>query len=96
MRGEYIIFAHQEARYIGSPPHAWGIRVLLSLYLNPFTVHPHMRGEYGDREEADIRAYGSPPHAWGIPRIFCLVSSEHGSPPHAWGIHALLGVQGNP
>ena len=45
-RGEYFANASQSKSPIGSPPHAWGIRLDAVRNRWRMSVHPHTRGEY--------------------------------------------------
>ena len=67
MRGEYKPIRYIPTQYYGSPPHAWGIRVLDATLGIKRTVHPHMCGEYVGGFFFCSVSNGSPPHAWGIP-----------------------------
>ena len=72
----------------GSPPHAWGIPLLVTLNLGLISVHPHMRGEYYGTHTRDFVTVGSPPHAWGIQYLPTAVSQLFTVHPHMRGEYA--------
>ena len=67
MRGEYCSVPILRVSPVGSPPHAWGIRLIRTWGICGGSVHPHMRGEYSLYPASKCWRTGSPPHAWGIP-----------------------------
>src|SRR2546426_581077 len=72
-RGEYEFAESGNDGRIGSPPHAWGIRLQGRRDERPVRLAPTRGGNTYPEEkkrlgEADIKLVllGSPPHAWGI------------------------------
>ncbi len=96
MRGEYLASTFILVFPIGSPPHAWGIRLSILLVTLMMPVHPHMRGEYRLRQQHLVRLNGSPPHAWGIPNTPLLNSSFERFTPTCVGntFELKIGLQG--
>src|SRR5262249_32931215 len=50
---------------LGSPPRAWGRRVIWLAQPPTRPVHPHVRGEDAAALPLSVVAFGSPPRAWG-------------------------------
>jgi len=65
-RGEYRGVIMLLRTINGSPPRAWGIRVVSCSSVDFVSVHPHARGEYANDPLWASLCYGSPPRAWGI------------------------------
>ena len=67
LRGEYETNITKPPGISGSPPLAWGIRMLIDLGHCHGRIHPHLRGEYLKARRSRSTRRGSPPLAWGIP-----------------------------
>ena len=72
---------------LGSPPHAWGIRVCGTCVERREAVHPHTRGEYATSRATSVTSGRFTPTRVGNTSLASPnFSPMSGSPPHAWGI----------
>ena len=86
MRGEYDTIAEAARFDWGSPPHAWGIRLLGPLSGGLVRFTPTCVGNTRPVAGQMRRMRGSP-HMRGEYHVEMLTGTEYtGSPPHAWGI----------
>ena len=87
VRGEGDAGRAAAGREAGSPPRAWGRRIVPVFLLGRWAVHPHVRGEGRIRASVSFAPFGSPPRAWGRRARIAAVIALNGSPPRAWGRH---------
>ena len=65
VRGDNATLSGMVLTAIGSPPRAWGQRILLYSRIYYTTVQPHVRGDNGHSCTCIYTSVGSPPRAWG-------------------------------
>ena len=64
----------RSGRCAGTPPPAWGQRLLTRVFRSLKTVHPHSRGDNCGSSDGLRGFLGTPPLAWGQQRVLDDVS----------------------
>ena len=89
MRGEYDATPRINLACAGSPPHAWGIRVLNALDVVPVRFTPTCVGNTTAMPSRWHRPTVHPHMRGEYDKVLWTKTKPDGSPPHAWGIQLM-------